>query len=211
MDVCKTSFLSLTLPSRDCRLRAFNGFAAEGQIPTVYQFNLGLQTKLPYGFRLDVSYVGSQSRHLLQRLNINAIPYGALYLRQNQDPTRFAGGVVPATEPGLPAAYAAAGLSFTGNLALPTELLRPYRGYGRIDIHQTGGNSNYNSMQVALERRFVKKLFVQTSYTWSKALGLANPSPTVITSIPTMTFSALMKIPRRHFMARCKITASITW
>ena len=154
---------------------SLHGFAAEGQIPTVYHFNLGLQTKLPYGFRLDVSYVGSQSRHLLQRLNINAIPYGALYLRQNQDPTRFAGGVVPATEPGLPAAYAAAGLSFTGNLALPTELLRPYRGYGRIDIHQAGGNSNYNSMQVSLERRFVQKLFVQTSYTWSKALGLANP------------------------------------
>ena len=92
-----------------------NAFSVEGKIPTVFQFNLGLQSKLPYGFRLDVSYVGSQSRHLLQRINLNAIPYGALYKRQNQDPTRFTGGVVPAVEPGLPAAYAAAGLSFTGN------------------------------------------------------------------------------------------------
>jgi len=151
-----------------------NAFAVEGQIPTVYQFNLGLQSKLPYGFRLDVSYVGSQSRHLLQRVNLNAIPYGALYRRENQDPTRFTGGVVPATEPGLPAAYAAVGLSFTGNFALPTDLLRPYQGFGNINIHHMGGNANYNSMQLSLTRRFVKKLFVQTSYTWSKALGVSN-------------------------------------
>jgi len=151
-----------------------NAFSVEGQIPTVYQFNLGLQSKLPYGFRLDVSYVGSQSRHLLQRVNLNAIPYGTLYRRENQDPTRFTGGVVPATEPGLPAAYAAAGLSFTGQFALPTDLLRPYQGYGNINIHQMGGNANYNSMQVSLSRRFVKKLFAQLSYTWSKALGVSN-------------------------------------
>jgi hypothetical protein len=151
-----------------------NAFAFEGQIPTVYQFNLGVQTKLPHDFRLDVSYVGSQSRHLLQRLNLNAIPFGALYKRENQDPSRFAGGVVPATEPGLPAAYAAAGLSFTGSNALPADLLRPYQGFGNINIHQMGGNANYNSMQVSLERRFARKLFMQLSYTWSKALGLSN-------------------------------------
>ena len=151
-----------------------NAFGVGGEIPTVYQFNFGVQTKLPYHFRLDVSYVGSQSRHLLQRVNLNAIPYGALYRRENQDPSRFAGGVVPATEPGLNAAYAAAGLSFSGANALPTDLLRPYQGFGNINIHQMGGNANYNSMQVALERRFARQLFVQVSYTWSKALGVAN-------------------------------------
>ncbi|WP_225154725.1 hypothetical protein, partial [Bradyrhizobium sp. NBAIM08] len=39
-----------------------NAFSEEGDIPTVYQFNIGLQTKLPYDFRLDMSYVGSLSR-----------------------------------------------------------------------------------------------------------------------------------------------------
>lgn len=151
-----------------------NAFGIGGEIPTVYQFNLGVQTKLPYHFRLDVSYVGSQSRHLLQRVNLNAIPYGALYRRENQDPSRFAGGVVPATEPGLNAAYVAAGLSFSGSNALPTDLLRPYQGFGNINIHQMGGNANYNSMQVSLERRFAQQLFVQVSYTWSKALGISN-------------------------------------
>jgi hypothetical protein len=151
-----------------------NAFSQDGFIPTVYQFNVGVQAKLPHDFRLDVSYVGSQSRHLLQRLNLNAIPYGTLYRRENQDPSRFAGGVVPTTEPGLAAPYVAAGLSFSGSNALPTDLLRPYQGFGNINIHQMGGNANYNSMQVSVQRRFAKQLFVQGNYTWSKALGVSN-------------------------------------
>ena len=58
---------------------------------------------------LDVSYVGNQSRHQLQRVNLNAIPYGATFLPQNRDPTKSAGlpgrqraGCrVPAPLPGL--------------------------------------------------------------------------------------------------------------
>jgi hypothetical protein len=151
-----------------------NAFSFEGKIPTVYHFTLGLQTKLPYDFRLDVAYVGSQSRHLLQRVNINAVPYGATYRRENQDPTRYDGGVVPSVEPGLAAPYVQAGLSFSGTNALPQDFLRPYRGYGNINIHQMGGTSNYNSMQVALERRFAQNLFTQVSYTWSRAMGTTN-------------------------------------
>lgn len=149
-----------------------NAFSYDGKIPTVYQFNLGVQTRLPYDFRLDVSYVGSQSRHLLQRVNLNAIPYGAAYLRQNQDPTRFTGGVIPAVEPNLAAPYVQAGLSFSGSNSLPVDFLRPFPGFGNINIHQMGGNSNYNSMQVSLERRFAQELFFQVAYTWSRAMGV---------------------------------------
>lgn len=151
-----------------------NAFSFEGKIPTVYNYNLGLQTKLPYDFKLDVSYVGSQSRHLLQRVNINAVPYGATYRGGNQDPSRFTGGVVPTVESGLSSAYSAAGLSFSGSNALPQDFLRPYPGYGNINIHQMGGTSNYNSLQTSLERRFSRDLFVQMSYTWSRAMGTAD-------------------------------------
>ena len=37
-----------------------------GRRPTVYQWNLGVQWKMPADFVLDVSYVGSESRNLLQ-------------------------------------------------------------------------------------------------------------------------------------------------
>jgi hypothetical protein len=151
-----------------------NAFSVEGQIPTVYQFNVGIQAKLPFDMRLDLAYVGSQSRHLLQRVNLNAVPYGATYRRENQDPSRFTGGVVPLVEPGLAAPYVNAGLSFSGSNALSQDFLRPFQGFGNINIHQMGGNSNYNSMQLGLQRRFVKGLFTQVSYTWSRAMGVTN-------------------------------------
>ena len=154
---------------------SLNAFSQDGKIPTVYQFNLGVQAKLPHDFRLDVSYVGSLSRHLLQRVNLNAIPYGTLYRRENQDASLpIYGGTVPTTEPNLAAPYVAAGLSFSGSSALPVDFLRPYQGFGNINIHQMGGNANYNSMQVSVQRRFARQLFVQANYTWSKALGVAN-------------------------------------
>ena len=33
-----------------------NAFSFEGQIPTVYQFNLGIQAKLPFDMRLDAAF-----------------------------------------------------------------------------------------------------------------------------------------------------------
>jgi hypothetical protein len=180
-----------------------NAFSPDGSIPTVYQFNVGVQAKLPHDFRLDVSYVGSLSRHLLQRLNLNAIPYGALYRRENQDPSRFTGGVVPTVEANLAAPYVAAGLSFSGSTALPADLLRPYQGFGNINVHQMGGNANYNSMQVSVQRRFAQQLLVQANYTWSKALGLSNVDTDFIrpdTNTHTANYGPLAS-DRRHNLA----------
>ncbi|PYS74924.1 MAG: hypothetical protein DMF69_00285 [Acidobacteria bacterium] len=178
-----------------------NAFSVEGQIPTVYQFNLGIQAKLPFDMRLDAAFVGSQSRHLLQRVNLNAIPYGAMYKRENQDPSRFAGGVIPTVEPGLAAPYVNAGLSFSGSNALPQDFLRPFQGFGNINIHQMGGNSNYNSMQLGLQRRFVKRFFSQVSYTWSRAMGTTNGNDTDFVRIDAFNKAA-------KTMARLPLIAS---
>ncbi len=132
-----------------------NAFAPDGKIPTVYNYNIGVQTKLPHAFVLDVSYVGSQSRHLLQRINLNAIPYGAAFAAGNQDPTLNA-----STTPGA--------------TSLPADFLRPYRGFGNINLHEMSGNANYNALQTALDRRFSNGLLFGVSYTLSKALGTTN-------------------------------------
>jgi len=181
-----------------------NAFSKEGQIPTVYQYNLGLQTKLPFDLLFDVAFVGSQSRHLLQRVNLNAIPYGATYRRENQDPSRFAGGVVPVVEPGLPAPYVNAGLSFSGSNALPQDFLRPYPGFGNINIHQMGGNSNYNSLQIGLQRRFAKGFFAQVAYTWSRAMGVTNGVDTDFVRIDSFNKAANygpLSFNRKHNLA----------
>ncbi len=135
-----------------------DAFSFEGKVATVYNFNFGVQARLPFGMVLDTSYVGSLSRHLLQRLNLNAIPYGATFLSQNQDPTKVA-----ATPNAL-----------LGNNAYNQDFLRPYQGFGNITLHQMGGTSNYNSWQTSVNKRFSKGFLFGLAYTWSKALTTAS-------------------------------------
>lgn len=128
-----------------------NAFAYDGEVPTTYSYHFGIQTKLPFDFILDTAYVGSMNRHELERLNLNAIPYGATFLPSNQDPTKSS--------------------TTLGSAAYDANFLRPYPGYGDIIQHQFGGTSNYNSLQTSLNRRFRRNLFFGFNWTWSRALG----------------------------------------
>ncbi|MBC7926497.1 MAG: hypothetical protein H7039_12645, partial [Bryobacteraceae bacterium] len=62
---------------------SLNAFDYNGQVPTVFSYNFGIQKRLPGDFVLDVAYVGSQSRHLQNQINLNAIPYGAFFRPEN--------------------------------------------------------------------------------------------------------------------------------
>lgn len=130
-----------------------NAMNYSGEIPTVYNFNLGLQKKLPWSMIADIAYVGSVQNHLPRRVNINAVPYGAAFAPQNQDPTRT----------GAP--------SQPGANALPQDFLRPYPGYGNINMRLFDANANYHSLQTQVDRRFSNGLFMNVNYTWSKAMS----------------------------------------
>jgi len=87
---------------------------------------------------------------------------------------------VPSVQPGLPSAYSSAGLSFDGVDALPQDFLRPYTGYGDISQRNFGASSNYNSFQLAVNRRVSKGLIVQASYTLSKFFVTNNSDSDVV-------------------------------
>jgi len=137
--------------------------AKDGHVPTVYNFNLGVQRELPGQLLLDVSYVGTQSRHLTEFNPFNALDFGSAWLPQNQDPTRPA--------------------SANGSSALPAPLYRPFAGYSggqaaagqsATGMYSFGASANYNALQVSANRRAGRGLVVGASYTWSKALGTGN-------------------------------------
>ena len=130
-----------------------NALAPDGHVPTVYNYNAGVQRELPGHFILDVSYVGSQSRHLWLAQPFNYIPFGAAWQPYSQDPT-----VAP---------------KFDGTTNLPADMYRPYAGYTAAGSFYTWGTSaNYNSLQATVNRRF-GRLQVGGAYTWSKALGVS--------------------------------------
>ncbi len=150
------------------------GADREGHIPNVQSFSLGLQQDLGYGTVLSVNYVGTLSRHLPEDINLNAIPYGALFTKAAQDPSFYANGVVPDEEPNLPQLYRDAGLKFTGRFAFQPDFLRNYPGYSTVQMKTFGGSSNYHSLQSTLQRRFKQGVTFGMAYTWSKALGTAS-------------------------------------
>src|SRR6266498_3725678 len=144
-----------------------------GHVPNVQSFSLQVQHDLGFDTVLSVGYVGTLSRHLPEDINLNAIPYGFLFTKAAQDPSRFAGGV-PNADSSIAQVYKDAGLNFDGSKALPADFLRRYPGYNTIDFKTFGGSSNYHSLQATVQRRFRQGLSLGAAYTWSKALGTAS-------------------------------------
>lgn len=117
--------------------------------PTVYNWSFGIQQNIGFSTVVDVAYVGSVARRLLQRRSFNAIPYGTRFLPTSIDPT-------------------------TGNTPLPDNFLRPLPGYADIQYIEFASTSNYHSLQTQVNRRFTRNLQYGVSWTWSKLLNLVN-------------------------------------
>lgn len=147
---------------------AIFGVDRVGDWAAISSYSIGVQREFWKDTVIDVSYVGSQSRHLPRTTNLNAPAPGTTFKPSAQDPTRFAGGVIPAAEPGLLSAHQAAGLAFSGQFALAADFLRPYQGYGDITYRSFDANSTYHSLQVSLQRRFAKSVSLGVAYTLSK-------------------------------------------
>jgi Carboxypeptidase regulatory-like domain len=139
-----------------------NGFDKGGHIPTTYNWNLTIQRELPLSILMDVGYVGASSNHILYRINQNAIPLGAAWLPQNQDPLN--------PNP-----------KFDGTTSNQPNFYRPYQGYANTISYGFGGNSNYHALQVSANRRFSKSLTGGIAYTWSKSMGTTNDDYTTNT------------------------------
>jgi hypothetical protein len=148
---------------------------------------------------IDVAYVGSKSRQLSRRVNLNTPAYGAAFKPAAQDPTKFANGVIPATEPGLPAIYSAAGIAFSGANILPTDFLRPYQGYSDITSYFFDGDADYNSLQVSAQRRFSKGVTFGIAYTLSKVETTVSDDSTYTRLINPGQDYALANFDRTHY------------
>jgi hypothetical protein len=126
-------------------------FKYDSELPSSYQWNVGMQFALPWSFTADISYVGQHGFNLLQNVDINAVDMGTAFTGAAQDPT-----VTVSATP--------------GGSALSVDLLRPYRGVGAIQQNWGIGDNTYHSIQTSFNRRFRNGLSGGLNYT----LGLSN-------------------------------------
>lgn len=115
--------------------------------PMVQQYNLDIQQELPKNLILEVGYVGTRGTRLSETRALNRAFLAS--------PTNPINGVT------------------TNTVASANIQARvPYQGFtpGGVTRIETYGFSNYNSLQTTLRRQVAHGIYLQGSYTWSKAM-----------------------------------------
>ena len=115
------------------------------EIPWQLNYSVSVQRELPFGHFAEIAYVGNRGRDLLWQPEINQPAFEVL----------------------------------SANAALPTaerantNFLRPYRGYSSIRQRRSDAFSDYNGLQMYLNKRRGDIRYT-ISYTLSKATGLGS-------------------------------------
>jgi len=117
----------------------------DNQTASVQNWQLSIQQEISGNMVLDVAYVGNRAKNLVILADYNqARP-------------------LTAAEFALPAAQQPS-----------LQARRPIQNFGTISAVLPEGFSNYNALQIKLERRFSQGLYFLNSFTWSKAMDNAS-------------------------------------
>jgi carboxypeptidase family protein/TonB-dependent receptor-like protein len=121
--------------------------------PRTVTGSMSIARRLPWQNVLEVGYVGTFGRHLLNRREFNIIPDG-----------KFLSGTLGNSNLSDP----------VQRLALSSDAVnsvRPYPALGPIDWWEYTGTSNYHSLQATLSRQTGRRFQYFVAYTFSKVLG----------------------------------------
>ncbi len=126
--------------------------ATNGHQQVVYNFNLEIQRQVGRSMAVKAGYSGSLGQHLLWQRNINPVPLGATFLSvnpQNANPQ-------------------------STSSALSSNFLRPYQGWGTINLYEFANNSNYHAMMASVQQRLGRGFNLSANYTFSKVLDCSD-------------------------------------
>jgi hypothetical protein len=105
--------------------------------------------------------VGNLTRHLELATNINVVPDGAKFVDQNPQNANPQSPANPKAD----------------------TFLRPYLGYEDITLRSNQGTSNYNGLQVQINRRYIRGFQFAIAYTFAKALGVADDDEQLVSAV----------------------------
>jgi hypothetical protein len=140
-----------------------NGVDPHLVVARSYQYSFSIQRELPSSMLLQVSYVGTQGRHILRGPSINNpswTPQSYLPVSPNPNNRACPAGI-NGTAFGCSGGFAAA---VTG------DQIRPFLGYGGLSMELSDEDSNYNALQLGLTKR-AGIVTTSVAYTYSKAMG----------------------------------------
>ncbi len=172
------------------------GVARKWHQPYVQQYNLDMQHEFARGFLFDVGYYGSRGVHLLAPVDINQPAPGAYV-----------------NSPVVQAAYAAQGIA-PGTLLNQSSSslidgIRPYLGYGSIDVYEPEFTLSYNSLQTSVQKRLGGGSQVSANYTYSKALTNEPFDPNY--TVPLNTYDLASEYGPTRFDRRHTFTADFVY
>ena len=116
--------------------------------PYAQNWSFDIQRQLTPTLMVDLGYYGNKGTHLLGIVDLNEVPPGAVYTS----------GLLPA------------GTAVTSANTPRLNAIRPYQGFVAVNTLETWFNSNYNSLQLSVQKQFAQGSFVNVAYTWSKNL-----------------------------------------
>ena len=121
--------------------------------PLFQSYSLQVEHEFPLGIAFKVGYVGGHGRNLPDSLNINQLP-----------DSQYSQGIALTTKVANP--YAGLGSWGTGTVNKYQTLL-PFPQYQGITLATSLGKSNYNSLDLKVQKRFNRGVTLLAAYTWS--------------------------------------------
>lgn len=157
------------------------GIGTNWRQPSTQEWSLDIQREVMPKLIVDVGYYGNKGTHLLGDVDINEPTPGAYV-------TALAPfGVTPPIK--------------TFKATEQLNFIRPFKGYDAMNIFSTEFDSNYNALQVAVQKRFGANSLLNVNYTWSHGLTDAQSDFTtpVVTSNLRLDYGPTV-FDRRHIL-----------
>ena len=155
--VVNSSFTALAGARAVLAPQDIQGGSEEHLAPTSYNWSFGIQRDIGWGMIFDIAYVGNSYKHGFNGAveDLNAVAPFTTWTPQGGTNPKF---VDPTSSSG--ALYS-------------TNLIRSmvgFKGVGAVPMFENDRQSNYNSLQVQLNRRIGRRITWSANYTWSKTL-----------------------------------------
>lgn len=137
--------------------------------PQVQQWSLTLERELPLGLFGRISYVGTKSNYLQHTHDINTIAPGVFTppATADEEAQMRAEGLLKKINSGL-------------NASLTHSSIRIDPRFNRVSMIDSSANSNYNSLQLFVERRFRHGYSFSVAYTYAKSIDDASDALAVL-------------------------------